>query len=67
MNLYHVQDSERPMYVIANDYGHAVSLWSRQISSENDDETPDPPDGVCMVACGTDVTSFPEILLPHRK
>lgn len=36
MNLYHVQDNDRPMWVLAKDYGHAVTLWKRHVGEEND-------------------------------
>ena len=41
MNLYHVQDADRPMYVVAFSYGHAVELWEEVIREENDIETGD--------------------------
>jgi hypothetical protein len=36
MPLYHVQDSDRPMWVIANDYGDAVDSWKKFVAQEND-------------------------------
>ena len=66
MNLYHVQDSDRPMWVVADDYGDAERRWRSQIAGEN--ECPpgdcDPPDGVSLVASGTDKDEFPEVLVP---
>ena len=57
MNLYHVQDDDQPMWVIANDYGDAVHKWKLQISemdqmsiSEVDD-----PRGVAFVCAEEDL------------
>lgn len=74
MNLYLVQDGERPMHVVAASFADAVHLWRAQIHRENADEyscADDPeltgPDGVTVIACGTDRESMPELLLPEAS
>lgn len=66
MNLFQVQDSDRPMWVVAESYGHAVKRWREQIAKENptDDCSGEEPDGVNLIASGTDLNKMPEILLP---
>lgn len=48
MPLYHVQDDDRPMYVVANSFSHAISKWKDVIMEENDGEASDPK-GVCLI------------------
>lgn len=38
MPLYHVQDGDRPMFIIAADFETALAQWRCQILIENDDE-----------------------------
>lgn len=66
LSLFHVQDSDRPMWVIAENYGQAIERWREQIAKENpkDDCSDDHPDGVSLIASGTDLEDIPEILLP---
>lgn len=66
LSLFQVQDSDRSMWVIAENYGDAVERWQKQISHENpgDDCSDDQPDGVNLIASGTDLDEMPEILLP---
>jgi hypothetical protein len=35
MSLYHVQDSDRPLWVVADNYGQAVDRWTAVIADEN--------------------------------
>ena len=54
MPLYHVQDSDRPMYVLADGWGEAVKLWQDRIRLENEEPDqeygePDQPQGVNLV------------------
>lgn len=45
MKLFNVQDSDRPMWVIADSYGHAVERWKVLVAKENDmwlDDVEDP-------------------------
>ena len=34
-NLYHIQDGDRPMWVVADNYGHAVQKWKEHVAPEN--------------------------------
>lgn len=36
MPLYYVQDSDRPLYVVAADFGQAVRKWQGLIAQENE-------------------------------
>jgi len=44
--LYHVQDPDRPMFVVALSMQDAVSRWEAHIREENDCDAGDPPQGV---------------------
>jgi hypothetical protein len=35
MPLFQVQDSDRPLWVVARDWHHAVQQWKDQIAIEN--------------------------------
>lgn len=50
-NLYHVQDDDRPMYVIAESYGEAVKKWKEFVAEENElnIEEIDDPSGVLAI------------------
>jgi len=61
MKLFHVQDDDRPLYVVAESYQAAHARWAEVIRAENDmelDEEPDFPLGISIV-CGAD-----DLLLP---
>jgi hypothetical protein len=52
MPLYHIQDVDRPMWVIASGYGHAVSKWKTLVAKENEIkesevEDPETVDFIC--------------------
>ena len=51
MPLFHVQDGDRPAWLIADNYGDAVYLWTGAIAHENEMRPKDvvPPDGVALV------------------
>lgn len=51
MPLFNVQDSDRPMWVVAESYGAAVEKWIKFVAKENDMEPEDveAPDGVMLV------------------
>ena len=51
MNLYHVQDADRPMWVIASDYGNAVLKWKALVAEENNESIGEvvDPQGVSFV------------------
>lgn len=50
-NLYRIQDSDRPMWVVAETYGQAVQRWKVQIALENNQQPSDvtDPQGVELV------------------
>lgn len=52
MNLYHVQDSDRPMYVVAATWMEALDAWKEVIRQENPDEDTSgtEPNGIALVA-----------------
>lgn len=50
MPLYHVQDSDRPMFIIAADFETALAQWRNQIRLENDGDVGEPPQGIQCVA-----------------
>lgn len=59
-NLYHVQDGDRPLWVIAKDWQEALLLWRHQIRLENPDElllrdSENQPDGISFIADVNDV------------
>lgn len=49
MPLYHVQDADRPLYVVAKDWATAIDAWRQQIREENDGDDGDEPLGVNLV------------------
>ena len=70
MNLYEVQDGDRPMYVVADSWQSALDMWKREIEIENGmkagtfgGEMPE-PDGIRLVCANTDIT-MPSLLLPN--
>lgn len=59
MSLYHVQDSDRPLWVQADSYGEAVTKWKLVIAIENEmaaDEVEEP----CGVSFVCDAEDFIE-------
>lgn len=36
MPLFHVQDSDRPFYIVAKDYSQAEFVWKKIIAKENE-------------------------------
>lgn len=38
MPLFHVQDDERPMFVIASDFAAALVEWTAMVAKENEDD-----------------------------
>lgn len=45
MPLFHVQDSDRPMWVIGKDWQDALTQWKTVIAHENDGDVGE-PDGI---------------------
>jgi hypothetical protein len=64
MNLYQVQDDDRPMFVVARDFGDAVRRWQAQIAKENEGCDGEQPKGVSVIAENSDVEAYPDLLLP---
>lgn len=60
LKLFHVQDNERPMYVVAKSFGDAFDRWAQHIAGENDcaPEDLEPPSGVSFV-CDADDLLWP--------
>lgn len=62
--LFLIQDSDRPMHVVAPSWQHALERWRDLIRSENvEDPLDEPvePDGIALIA--TESTTFTELLL----
>lgn len=56
-NLYHIQDSDRPMWVVALDWPDALNKWKELVSFENE-QTPDeiePCQGIQFVCDSNDL------------
>ena len=55
--LFHVQDSDRPMYVVAFTYDDALSKWRRFVAREDDCGEGEivPPDGIAFIAESDDL------------
>lgn len=55
--LFHVQDGDRPMYVVAETYDDALAKWRRFVARENDcdDGEIEPPDGIAFIAESDDL------------
>ncbi len=56
-NLYHIQDNDRPMWVLASNYGEAVERWKQHIAPENEclPEDVEEPMGVSFVCDANDI------------
>lgn len=69
MNLYQVQDSDRPMFVIATSWMAAVEMWKEQIAEENKITPADmnEPNGINLICEGSDTTDMPELLFPFHS
>lgn len=52
MNLYHVQDSDRPMFVLGSSWQEALDKWRALIREENDMQPNEScePTGIQLVA-----------------
>ena len=56
MPLYHVQDADRPLWIVAPDWSSAIATWKLVIENENGGESND-PDGVSLI-CDDDDMAF---------
>ena len=57
-NLYYIQDADRPMYVLAESYDHALTKWEKRIRIENNMEGDDyiePVQGIQFIADYNDI------------
>ena len=70
MNLYQIQDDDRPMYVVAASWMDALEAWKRQIEVENGivpgsfSKSMLEPHGISLVCHGG--KEMPLLLLPDR-
>jgi len=62
MNIYHIQDSDRPMHVLADSWGDAIATWRMQIALENEEDPCNDmdPEGVTLIA--KNGTDFPDLI-----
>lgn len=62
LKLFHVQDGDRPMWVIAKDWKHAADLWRELLSKENESDcSEEEPYGIQLV-CESN-----ELILPRKE
>lgn len=64
-NLYLVQDSDRPMHVVAGDFGAAVARWEKAVRAENEGAIG--PDDKVTPQCVQLVCEASELLLPAAR
>lgn len=65
MPLYHVQDSDRPLYVVAKDFGDAVKKWQHVIYNENgpfDEGENNNPQGVYLICDDDELVIYEAIV-----
>lgn len=55
MPLFYCQDSDRPGYVVAENYAKAIEKWKRAVASENGDDDTFDPSGVSLVCDDIDL------------
>ena len=55
MPLFHIQDDDRPAFVVAENYAKAVGKWQHAIAVENDGEPGGLPQGVAHIADDEDI------------
>jgi hypothetical protein len=54
MPLFHVQDSDRPMWIVAGDWQSALGQWKHRIATENDGDDAE-PEGIQYVCDDDDL------------
>ncbi len=67
MNLFLIQDADRPMYVVAPDWGMAVAIWEERIRRENDVppcDSIEPPLGIQFVCDEHELILPPVAVMP---
>lgn len=58
MKLFHVQDSDRPMFVVAESFQDAVDRWEALVREENHtppNEKIEPPSGIAFICDENDL------------
>lgn len=55
MPLFHVQDNDRPMYVVADNWQDAISRWQKVIEEENEGCAAEQPTGIVFVCTDNDL------------
>lgn len=58
LRLFHVQDGDIPMHVVAPDWAGAIARWEQHVRAEGDvpaEEAIDPPQGIALVADADDL------------
>lgn len=62
MPLFHVQDADRPMYVIGDSYHEAIQAWLHIIAIENEMDVGDvePPLGINYLCPDDELITFTE-------
>lgn len=54
MPLFHIQDDDRPAFVVADNFVEALRKWESAVADENDGEAFD-PEGISHIADDTDL------------
>lgn len=49
MALFHIQDADRPAYVVAKTYAEAERKWRAAVAAENDGDDGGPPQGIALM------------------
>lgn len=65
MNIYHIQDCDRPLFVFAENWTEALDVWKHKIATENDLKPHDveEPQGITLIAERDDIV-LPAKLAP---
>lgn len=50
MPLYHIQDADRPAWIVAASFAEALARYELAVSAENDGDKGSPPRGIQHVA-----------------
>jgi|ERR1051325_298479 hypothetical protein len=66
MPLFHVQDSDRPGWVIAENFAEAVRKWETAVAKENDGDKGEPPKGVSLIADDDEIIVGENWLAPYE-
>ena len=74
MPLFHIQDNDRPGYVVAETYAEAESKWRKAVLNENDGEDYGPPNGITLICTNRElmvednwVEISPSIIAQHKQ